>query len=441
MANKTLRRLLILESNGSTLPLAIFALALLSGMGILLLFVGQGDVRSGQVGLRVKTTFYKAEAALEDGREELRQWNIASASVTLDEELLAAAGPNGIIDFDPDLAEPIYDASGTVTGFTNVGDDRPLRPLTAFEDGAVAAYLMNDPSDGRTSLVDTNLRLAVTGLAVGPRGSFEKVEAVVRHLDPFPPFGAAITILGQNPYFWGGTSNVKLLTGNNCNQPSPPAPTCPVVGVIGPAAEAIADTGVVKPLTFVEGAETGVDTVDDISGTIAPEWTNCQYLRDLAKMIEGMAEIVGDANTPKGDIGTPANPKIVFIQDDYDLKGNFHGAGILWVTKKLRLQGTVKWNGIIFVVGDGEVERYGAGNGYISGGAIVANISGPDRILFTGDDCAGTDGVVGTADDGIADGGSWDVAGSGTGDTIYCDTDIDLLKLRWPFKPEQFRQM
>ena len=428
------------SSEGSSLPIAVFALALLSGMGILLLFVGDGDVKSGRIGLRVKATFYSAEAALEDGRQVLREWNVASGSITLDEEILNAAGPNGVIDFDPNLAEPVYDAAGNVTGFSNVGDDVPLRPLSAFEDGFFASYMTNDPAEGRTTLIDTNRRLAVTGLAVGPQSSFEKVEAVVRHVDPFPPFGAMITILGQNPYFEGGESNVKLLTGNNCNQPSPPAPAVPVVGVIGPAAEALADTGVNKPDTFVEGAEIGVDTVDDIAGTIAPEWNDCWFLRDLAQQIKDMADVVGDVNTPYADLGTPANPKVVFIEDDYNLAGNYDGAGILWVTKSFRMKGTNAWNGIIFAVGTGQFERYGGGNGPISGGAVVANISGPDEILFTADDCSGPDGIPGNGDDGIGDGGTWDVSGSGTGDTIYCDADIDMVEIRWPFRPEDFRQ-
>ncbi len=427
--------------SGSALLLAIFALTLLASVGITLLFVAERNVTSTRSNLRVKATFYAAEGGQEDGREELRQWNIASGNISLDEELDQAAGANNAIDFDPAAVRPIHDASGNVTGFTGVGDDVPLRALTVDADGYTrAAYLMNDPAEGRTTTTDTNLKLVVAGLAAGPDRSFELVESIVEHYDPVPGFGATITLLGQNPFFDGGNSNVKYLTGNNCDQPVPPAFAVPVVGVQGSSAEALAETGVDKPHTYVEGSETGVDTIDDISGSLDPRWEDCWYLRDLAEQIRDMADVVGNSSTPISALGTPADPKIVFIEGDYDYNGNSNGGGILWVTGELRYKGTVSYDGIIFVVGEGSFVRYGSGNGHILGGAIVANISGPDDTLFTADDCSGPDGIPGNGDDGLGDGASWHATGGGTGDTIYCDQKIDMLRTRWPFRPLDFRQ-
>ncbi len=426
---------------GSALLLAIFAIALLTSVGVSLLFVAQQHTKAGVVSNRVKATFYDAESAIQDGREQLRLWNIASGTVLLSDELARAAGPNNVIDFDPSAVTPIYDSNGVLTGFTGVGDDEPVRPMVTDADGGIrVAYVTNDPAEGRTNLTDTNLKLVVTGIAVGPDQAFEMAENIVEHVDPLPPFASTITILGQNPVFEGGSSSAKLLTGNNCNQPVPPAYAVPVVGVQGPTAESQAEAGVIKPLTYVEGAETGVDTVDDINGTLDPRWGDCSYLRELGLQIKSLAHVVGDATTPQSAFGTPGDPKIVFIEGDYDLNGNFDGAGIIWVTGEFRFKGTVSWDGIVFAVGEGKFDRYGSGNGDITGGAIVANISGPDEILFTADDCAGPDGISGSADDGLGENATWDVSGGGTGDTIYCDTLVDTFRTHWPFRPRDFRQ-
>lgn len=428
------------DNRGSALVLAVFALTLLGGMGVALLFVTQQDTRASGSSLTLKRAFYGAEAALEQGRAELRSWQIASASLLLDEELEQAAGGNNAIDFDPNLVVPIYDSSGNVTGFTGTGDDVPLVPLSAFEDGLYAAYLTNDPADGRSNMADSNTHLAITGLYVGPDSSFEKVEAVVHHYDPVPPFAATILIAGEDPLFQGGTSSAKLLTGNNCRQPAPPGPAVPVVGTFGPAAESMAELGVDKPATYIEGLQNGVDTVDDVTGTVDPRWNDCAYLHELALRTREMADVIGDENTPLSELGTPGDPKVVFIDGDYDVNGTFHGAGVLWVTGEFYFQGTASWDGVVFAVGEGYFERYGSGNGDIEGGAFVANISGPDQILFTSDDCAGDDGILGSGDDGVAGNGTWDVSGGGTGDTVYCDSYVEDWRIRWPFRITEFRQ-
>ena len=427
--------------SGSVLPLAMFALTLSATMGAVLLLVVQKDVNSSLATHRVNGSFYGAEAALEHGREQLRQWNIASGTLELNDEIARATGPNGVIDFDPDLVRPMYDAAGNLTGFAGVGDDEPLRPLTPYDGGDYVTFLTNDPAEGRGTLIDGNQLLAVTGVSVGPDGSTETVEGVVEYIEGFPPFPAAITILGPDPSFHGGDSSAKELTGNECGRPYwVPGPSVPVVGVIGPIAETQAESGVNKPDTYREGTtETGVDTVDDISATIDPRWTDCEYLSELATKVRFLADVVGDATTPNGALGTPGNPKIVFIEGDYDIGVGFSGEGLLWVTGKLEFSGAASWSGPIFVVGTGDFDRYGAGNGTISGGSIVANISGPDGVLWTADDCSGVDGSHGTGDDGIASGG-WDVSGSGSGDTIFCSPQITPFLLRWPFNLAQFRQ-
>ncbi len=112
---------------------------------------------------------------------------------------------------------------------------------------------------------------------------------------------------------------------------------------------------------------------------------------------------------------------------------------MLWVSGHLTIDGNASWEGPIFVVGEGDFLRDGAGNGMIAGGVIVADVSGPDRILFTGDDCSGEDGTLGTSDDGVAQ-SSFLVNGSGTGTTGYCSAYFtDWMGMR-PFEILSFVQ-
>ncbi|NIM00874.1 MAG: hypothetical protein GTN89_08115, partial [Acidobacteria bacterium] len=150
-------------------------------------------------------------------------------------------------------------------------------------------------------------------------------------------------------------------------------------------------------------------------------------------------EVIGDETTPDSSLGVPGSPKAVFIDGDYDISGSGSYAGLLWVTGDLNLSGAVSWQGPIWVVGTGEFLRSGAGNGDISGGLVVADVAGPDRILFTDDDCSGEDGTPGTTDDGVAS-STYHVDGAGNSVTGYCSEYFDAYRSLRPLEIVDFRQ-
>jgi hypothetical protein len=94
---------------------------------------------------------------------------------------------------------------------------------------------------------------------------------------------------------------------------------------------------------------------------------------------------------------------------------------------------------LILVLGKGDFIRYGSGNGDISGAVIVADIAGPDRVLYTSDDCAGEDNIKPSADDGIAQ-SSYLVTGGGTGKTAYCSKWLMQWQAAKPLKIISFVQ-
>lgn len=424
--------------------LAVFVLVLVASMGVGLLFMTQTELKMSTASVSSKRTFYLSEGGLEDGRETILMINMVSPNPhDLTEELRALAGPDDVLDFDYQTVQPVYDFNGTLTGFSGYNDDVPLKGLTGLGDGWYAAFLTNDPVEGVTNVVDNNDRLMLTAVAVDEAGGSEMVRALIERPDTFAIPPAAITILGPNAIFDGGASAAKDYTGDDHGSHCPPGVggDVPVVGVIGGASEASAETGVVQPNSFTQGSETGVDTVDDL--TLMPDlpdlWTDCELMIELASIIYSQCDVRGDSTTPLSDLGTPGDEKCVFITGDYDISGLFSGAGLLWVTGHLTMDGMASWQGPIFAVGEGDFERNGAGNGTIAGGVIVADVSGPDRILFTGDDCAGDDGALGTSDDGMAQ-SSYLVSGSGTGTTGYCSSYFTDWQGMRPFEILSFVQ-
>jgi len=429
------------EERGSALVMALFVLVLLTAMGAALLFVSENEMKTGQVDLRSKTVFYASEAGLEDARETLRVVNLAGVNAALrssfNDELTAAAGANATINFDPAALKPVFDSNGDATGFTGYGDDVPLKGVTAFGQGKYAAFLTNDAVDGRTSKIDSNDRVMVTAIGTGPNYSSAIVQAIVER-DPFPTMPATITMIGPQPNFDGGNSNAKKYVGDDCAG-GVSGLSVPTVGVVGSAAETHAELGVNKPGTYTSGGVTGVATVSNISGTVDPSWKDCTYLHDLARKVRGGADVVGTSSTPNSSLGTTVTPKIVYIEGDYTVGGGYNGAGLLWVTGTLTFDGNAGWKGTIFTVGKGNFQRSGGGNGVISGANFVANVAGPDGLMWTSDDCSGPDGILGNSDDGAAV-ATYNNGGGGTGDTVYCTTDISSSQDEFPFRVVAFRQ-
>jgi len=265
--------------------------------------------------------------------------------------------------------------------------------------------------------------------------------------DAFPKLPATITILGPDAEFQGGSSAAKIYNGNESGSHDCPGAdgsvSVPTVGVIGADSVTSAYDGVDKTSTYtsdgyVDGEEV-VDISDPNYGLNDPMWTDCEALVEFARNVQFSADLVGDSTTPRASLGTPGSPKSVFIDGDYTIGGNWDGAGLLFVTGTLELDGRSGWQGPIFVIGEGDFLRDGNGNGEVSGGTVVADIAGPDRVLFTDDDCSGEDGTHGTADDGIAQ-SSYLVNGAGSSTTGYCGTLFPRWQGLRPFEIVSFRQ-
>ena len=115
-----------------------------------------------------------------------------------------------------------------------------------------------------------------------------------------------------------------------------------------------------------------------------------------------------DANVNLGDV---SHLKVVVAEGDFSLSQGRSGAGILVVKGQLTFSGNFSYTGIIMVVGKGIMVRSGGGNGTISGTVWVANT-------------AGSDGIVGTADDVIGP-VTVDMSGGGASNFQYCSSAVN----------------
>jgi hypothetical protein len=431
--------------------LSFFALVLVTAVGIALLFRTQSELLMSRANLGTKRAFYLAEAAIEDGRRTLFDQN---GSGPFADDLDGHAGGNDAFDLDYDALRPQYDSGGAIIGFHGIGDDVPLRSLTALGDGFYAAFLSNDPAEpgGRTVITDTNDRVMVTGVGVGPRGTVELAQAILEPL-PFIPAlpEAAITLLGPSPTFVSGNSSPSVYSGINCAGTSETwsgEELAATVGAIGSTAEATVESGRNSGPSFTCGSLQDNDTIVDLTDTSEalvdsppdPIWTDCDALRDMVAELRNRADHLCVGTGCVLPAGTTLDT-ITFIDNgggttnDYRFKispGDPDGYGLLVVTGKLELAGQRSWTGTILIVGQGIMERSGGGGGIISGSAVVADIAGPDQLYGTADDCTEPPDGFGSA--------SWVVSGGGKGNTNYCSDDVDASNPADTYRVVEFLQ-
>ena len=431
---------------GSALVMAVFVLALLTAMGAALLFFSTNETKMAEASIKPKKAFYYAEAGLEHARRAL--WMVNRAEDFDDDLQLATGGTaSDPIGFDPSTISPVYDSFNNLIGFSGYDNDTPLVAIRQLDDGWYGAFMTNDHAEGRTNSVDTDNRVILAGVGVGPDQSFEVVEAVI-DLDPFlpemPP--ATIFMLGPTPQFHSGASKTKVYNGDDCGTAG--GDYFPVVGAIGAAAEASAEAGAHSNPTYNTGSEsTAAGVIADMTASPVPgmsdtsysldsEWTDCQTMKDMVEGMRNVADVTCADSTRLSAPSCPADvsdPRhIYFAEGDLEVLRNVDHHGVLVVTGELKLGGNIYFEGVILVIGEGKFTYTGAGNGEVKGSLIIANIAGPDGVYGNADDCTGPDDGFGAA--------VYDERGGGNSGNTYCSTVLDISEQAEPYEILQFRQ-
>jgi hypothetical protein len=139
-----------------------------------------------------------------------------------------------------------------------------------------------------------------------------------------------------------------------------------------------------------------------------------QALPDAVSVADGTS-----SSSVPGGMGTAGSQKVVVANGDFSLSGGQSGFGILVVKGQLTFSGNINYTGIIMVIGKGIMVRSGSGNGTISGAVWVANT-------------AGSDGIVGNADDAMG-AAVLNTSGGGASNVQYCSSAVaNALSLTAP---------
>jgi len=426
------------RQRGSALVMAVFVLTLLGAMGAVLLFLSESEMKMNTADRRGKQAYSLAEAGLEHARAQLWYDNRATG---FQDNIDATRGVNNTIDFDWNTVVPTFDSDGNVTGFTGYDDDIPIAPVTVLGTGMYAGFLSNDPVEGEMN-PDLDGRVMLTGVGAGKDGSFELVQAIIEVVEVLPTLPpATITLLGPSPTFEGGKSKVTTYVGTDCGGSGTPGLFMPVVGAVGSAATTSAETGFTTNPSYEsgdpQGSISGLNTIANLENTSEPtvstpissSWSDCAYLQEMVDTLRTMADYTcygGVCTMPSGPPG-----QIIVVEGDAYLNDTESGYGTLLATGELTVSGRWSWSGLILVVGEGQYDVSGSGNGTVLGGLVMANISGPDGVFGTADDC--TSGTVNASS-------TYSEAGGGNSGTIYCTTALLFANPSRPYDIEEFIQ-
>lgn len=427
------RRFIPCNERGVVLVVGLMILMALTLLGVTATVTTMADLKVGVNYRRNTEAFYLAEAGAEQGREQLRALNAASAAQNaFTDELTPRIGANGVLN-----------------GYATGTDDVPLVPQTTLGNGSYIVYVTNDAIDGSSVTADANRRATLISVGTIPNGTKDAsqaiIETTVAMFNPFP-LPAAITLLGSGANFTGGNSNAKELHGDDYRRPGElPCgndPPKPVVAVTNPADVGNLQSNInsSQPATYKTKNAAGVTVTaatnpNDISGSIPGSQLtdiNNNYginlldpvaLTGLVTSIQAQADTVAAGGSSCGSVGvgTAANPKVVVVTGDFDLSSGCKGTGILVVTGTLTFHGNIDYRGLILVIGEGHMERYGGGNGTIAGGIVVANTRGQDNI-------------PGNADDIVLGKPFFSTAGGGNGQINHCSTALYDAYSRRPLR-------
>lgn len=246
------------------------------------------------------------------------------------------------------------------------------------------AYAVSITDPDNTNPVNPNrLVLKVTGY--GPRGAVKELTAIITSglLNFEPP--ATITIRGSDDgstvAFAIGASNAKEYSGYDNALPS--ASPLPVFAVNA--------TDVLTANTVINSSKPGTvspappNAVGPLTSSNTPNFlTSADNARALLNDLQASATSSDRYfATQPANLGTASDPIFTFVDGNVSLGSGYQGAGLLVVTGTLSMNGDTSFDGLIFALGGGAVNRSGGGSGNIMGAMVIAKFdrsSGPFQV-------------------------------------------------------------
>lgn len=253
--------------------------------------------------------------------------------------------------------------------------DNTFNRITPPGTGFAYSIQVLDPDDfngvrlaAEPTYVPTRLLVRSTGF--GPRGSVKRMEMVVQRVLFDIQAKAALAMRSADDNvstmtFTLGESAAKDYSGHDFTGGEAALPS---FGVTSEVDRVVAEDAITKGST-VEPEKVRLVAINDL-----PEFLHtADKAREFLNYMQAVARSMGRHFTSfSGHAGSTATPEFTFVNGNCTLEG---GAGLLIVTGNLVMNGNPNFNGIVLVLGNGYMERDGAGNGNILGTTYVAKFA------------------------------------------------------------------
>jgi len=350
---------------GAALITVLFISTLLLAAGGALILVTSTASRTAIDSTAEMQAYYSAEAGLETSLNVLRGNLAPNASMPAGTQI---SFRNAVTLSTSNLSTDTS-TRARLSGWLNYSGTNPDRvPLTAGYTpmtGLAYGVDVSDP-DNTPALSGEPSRLLLRVTGYGPKGAVKRLELIVKrtNFDYSPP--AMLLMRGKkdcsNLTFTIGNSNAKNYTGQDHSGTA----TLPAFGATCGGNETNEQDAITK------GATVGNPQTHTFADPALPAWlqTADQARGFLADEKANAIEQGRYFTTFTGYAGSDASPALTFVDGSCTLDG---GAGLLIVTGHLEMNGNPNFNGLILVLGNGTVNRDGAGNGTVYGAMAVAS--------------------------------------------------------------------
>ena len=347
----------VASEKGFLLIAALTLMAALTLLGTTAYILSSTDIKIGGNFRNNQMVLQVAMAGAERAREALRVENLASSNKTSFSDELNSTARKG--------------ANGSLDGYSAATDDVPLATGT-LNNVTYNAYLSNDSADGANNTTDSNGKVMITSVAIGPNNAKAQVQIVVTRQ---PPPSSPATIYSKGDVTGNGSS--LTISGNDaCGAETALAP----IYTKDPATTNLNGNPTLQgsPSTPQHG------TLDiDIPGYI-----------DALK--PGATTVTEDQNN--ATFGSASSYQTVYSWPDdpahFNNQGlklqNVTGYGVLLVKGDLELGGGFQWNGIILVTGSVTLNG-GGGNPINIYGQIFSGTSTLTDVTVNGSNTIGYD--------------------------------------------------
>ena len=353
---------------GAALVTVLMMSTLLLATGGALVLVTSLSTRTAIDATAEMQAYYAAEAGLQD------TLNVLRGNVNPVAGMPANSKINFLKAITPSESNRPSDSSNIrhLSGWLNYNyssdgnnlDRVALTPNYSPLNGLAYSIEVSDPDNTAAGVEPARLLLRARGF--GPKGAEKRLELIAKRTN-FDYSAPAMLMIrsaddGTPVNFTAGDSNAKDYTGHDISGPTI-LPTFGATTNVDMIIEIAADTKntVVDP----KAATIPISSLPDYLQTA----DKARFLLDDPQ--EGQkANAISQNRYFTSYSGWPTG--FTFVDGDCNLDG---GSGLLIVTGKLIMNGNPNFDGLILVLGEGYVDRQGAGNGEFHGAMAVARFN------------------------------------------------------------------